>query len=317
MKLPSFLLILFLLGVSACESLVTEVGPESLPDTESKLVVQSFISPQASRIVVVVTESAPLFGESSGNLHIVKNAIVKISDGSREATIRYDSTGSSYSIDRTRFNIVAGKTYQLSVTDGTRSVRATCIVPLKTVNVKNYVIDTVYSENAFNPDTTITVKMTWDDIVGEPNFYRLRSNLELEYTVIEGDSPENFKERRVRNRFNVDWDRSIGRNDFRSDVNLDGTAFSSPIGRYTLPTPMTYQHKDGTIHTVYPKSKIISLTFEVDNTDETYYKYHRSLQLRNTDNPFSEPALIYSNIVDGLGCFAAYNAGFLTYKPVQ
>lgn len=317
MKLYPFFILIALLSFSACESLVTEVGPESLPDTESKLVVQSFISPQAARITVVVTESVPLFGESTGALNIIRNATVRISDGSREATMRYDSAGSSYSIDRTRFNIVAGKTYQLAVSDGKRSVQATCTVPGKTASIKSYVIDTVYSENAFNPDTTITVKMTWDDIPGEANFYRLRSFLELEYTIVESSGPENYKERRVRNRFNVDWDRSVGRNDYRSDVNLDGTVFSSPTGRFTLPTPTSYQDEDGKVHIVYPKSKVISLTFEVDNTDETYFKYHRSLQLRNTDNPFSEPALIYSNVTGGLGCFAAYNSGFVTYKPAQ
>jgi hypothetical protein len=317
MKLYPFTLMLIILALSACESLVTEVGPESLPDTESKLVVQSFISPQASRIIVVVTESMPLFGESNGTLNIVKNAIVKISDGNREATMRYDSTGSSYSIERTRFNIVAGKTYQLSVTDGERSIQSTCTVPLKTVNIKSYVIDTVFSENSVNPDTTITVKMTWDDIPGEANFYRLRSSLELEYSVLDGDDPENYKERRVRNRFNVDWDRSIGRNDYQSDVNLDGTVFSSPIGRFRLPAPMSYQDEEGSLQMVYPKAKIVSLTLEVDNTEENYFKYHRSLQLRNTDNPFSEPALIFSNITNGLGCFAAYNSGFVTFKPAR
>jgi hypothetical protein len=317
MKLYPFFLLILLLAVSACESLVTEVSPDKLPDTESKLVVQSFIAPQTSRIIVVVSESVPLFGESTGTLKVVANATVKISDGSREVTMRYDSTGSSYSVDRTRFNIVAGKTYHLTVSDATRSTKATCTVPLNTVNIKSYVIDTVYSENALNPDTTITVKMTWDDIAGEANFYRLRSFLELEYSVVDGDSPENFKERRIRNRFNVDWDRSIGRNDYQSDINLDGTVFSSPIGRFTLPSAMTYQLPGGETYTVYPKSKIISLTLEVDNTEESYFKYHRSLQLRNTENPFSEPALIYTNITGGLGCFASYNAAIVTYKPVK
>jgi len=33
-----------------------------------------------------------------------------------------------------------------------------------------------------------------------------------------------------------------------------------------------------------------------------------------SDNPFVEPALIYTNLEGGLGCFGAYNAGSLLLK---
>ena len=315
MKNHHLFILLFVLLLSACESLVTDVSPDKLPDIESKLVVQSFISPQNNRITVVVTESIPLFGESSVNMNIIKNASVKISDGTKEVSMTYDSTGSSYSIDRSRMTISAGKTYQLLVSDGTRSVKSSCTVPIGNVVIKTHDIDTVFSSNSYHPDTAITVKMTWEDIKGATNFYRARAFLELEYTILEGTNPENYKERRVRNRFNVDWDRDAVRNDFQNDVDRDGEIFNSPIGRFNLPAPFVYSLPDGTLHTLYPRSRIISLTFQVDHTDEDYFKYHRSLQLRNTDNPFSEPALIYSNITGGLGCYAAYNSTFFVYRP--
>jgi hypothetical protein len=312
------LLILFLTLVAySCESLVTDVNPGSLHDIESKLVVQSFISPQNNRITVVVTESTPVFGEYSVSFNIIRDAVVKISDGNREVSMIYDSTGSSYSIDRLRMNIVPGKTYQLSVSDGTRSVKSSCTVPMGSPVITSYEIDTVFSSNALYPDTAITVKMTWEDTRGVPNFYRVRSFLELEYTILEGSDPENFKERRVRNRFNVDWNREAGFSDYQNDVNRDGAIFTSSTGRFALPTPFVYALPDGEVRTLHPRSKIISLTFQVDNTDEGYFRYHRSLQLRNTDNPFSEPALIYSNITDGLGCFAAYNSSSKVYRPVR
>lgn len=54
---------------------------------------------------------------------------------------------------------------------------------------------------------------------------------------------------------------------------------------------------------------------EVSNSDENYYKYHRSLETSGNDNPFTEPSLVYTNINNGLGCFAAYNTAVLTYIP--
>jgi hypothetical protein len=54
----------------------------------------------------------------------------------------------------------------------------------------------------------------------------------------------------------------------------------------------------------------------VYNADVNYFKYHRSLQQRlDTENPFTEPSIIYTNIKGGLGCFGAYNLGKLTYQP--
>ena len=41
--------------------------------------------------------------------------------------------------------------------------------------------------------------------------------------------------------------------------------------------------------------------------DDHYYNYHQSLLTNSVDNPFAEPAPIYSNFEGGLGVFAAYN----------
>lgn len=64
------------------------------------------------------------------------------------------------------------------------------------------------------------------------------------------------------------------------------------------------------------KPKLVSITMELYNADEHYYRYHRSLTERHDyTNPFTEPYLIYSNIEGGLGCFGAYNLGKLSYQP--
>lgn len=315
---PRYIVFLFLtLFLAACESLVTDVDKGDLPQVESKLVVQCFISPQAARINVVVTESIPLFAEPDLKGGVIPNAIVKMSDGSREIAIPFDTTNQLYSIDKSALSILPGKTYFLSVTNGVRSVSARCTVPVNAVVPKTYEIDTASSGDISARDTSLTVKYTWNDTAGQANYYRVRASLDLEYSV-----PEEFsssgqpKEKRIRNRFNFNWDDAIGRNDFRNDVNLDGTDFNSPIGRVKLPKPLSYTGGDGTVYLSFPKSKIISVTMEVYNTDEHYFKYHRSVQTRgDSDNPFVEPSLIYTNIEGGLGCFGSYNSGQLVYRP--
>ncbi|WP_221394163.1 DUF4249 domain-containing protein [Dyadobacter sp. NIV53] len=315
MKLFQFVILFFILGISACDSLVTEVSPDNLPDIQSKLVVQSFISPQASRTIVAVTESIPLFGESEAGTGAIKNALVRISDGVKKATIPFDTATNLYSITKEKFEIVAGKTYTLIVSDGKRTVTSTCKVPLKQTVAKTYVVDTTYSNNGFDQDTILTIKMTWQDIPVDTNYYRIRATVDLEYSIPDGTNAANFKEKRVTNRFNFRWDDTIGRNDFQSDANLDGAIFSSAIGRSTLPSVQIYDYGNGNRFVVYPKSKILAITFNIENTDATYFKYHRSLELSGNENPFSEPTLIYNNIEGGLGCFAAYNTGSVVYKP--
>jgi hypothetical protein len=315
---PRYIVFLFpTLFLAACESLVTDVDKGDLPQVESKLVVQCFISPQAARINVVVTESIPLFAEPDLKGGVIPNAIVKMSDGSREIVIPFDTTNQLYSIDKSALSILPGKTYFLSVKNGVRLVNAACTVPVSALVPKTYEIDTTFSGDISARDTSLTVKYSWNDIAGQTNYYRVRASLDLEYSV-----PEEFstagqpKEKRIRNRFNFNWDDAIGRNDFRNDINLDGTDFNSPIGRVKLPKPLSYTAGDGTVYLSFPKSKIISVTMEVNNTDEHYFKYHRSVQTRgDSDNPFVEPSLIYTNIQGGLGCFGSYNSGQLVYRP--
>jgi hypothetical protein len=316
MKLKYLTLLLLVTILSACESLITDIPANELPRTESKLVIQSFISPQVSRINVVVTESVPLFSDHANKGGVVRNALVKISDGTSEVTIPYDSASSLYSIEKTVFPIEASKTYSLFVSDGSRVATAMCTVPAKQVLASSYKIDTSFSSNAFDQDTSLTLQMTWNDIPGDSSYYRVKGSVDLEYSVAEGNSAATFVERRVKNRFNFNWDETIGRNDYQSDGNLDGATFTSPIGRTLLPNVTTYDFGNGNQFTVYPKAKIALVMMEIYHTDVHYFKYHRSLEMRgSSDNPFIEPTLIYSNVSGGLGCFAAYNSGQLIYRP--
>ena len=308
-----WLIIFATIILSACESLITEIPPSELPDIRSKLVVQSFISPKNEYILVVVTESSPVYIENVGYDRVIKNATVRLSDGAHELIIPFDEDSQLYSIKQDTFDIVPGKTYNLNVTDGARTVTASCTVPLSAPQPKSFTIDTALNGNA---DTVLTFKMNWTDLPGQTNYYRMRASADIEYSIPDGTDPANFKELRVQDRYNFSWDDSFGRDNFQSDANLDGTVFTSPTGRVTLPKVVVFNHGFGKSYTVYPKSRVMALNMEIYNTDEHYYKYHKSLEAnRNGDNPFVEPSLVYSNIQGGLGCFAAYHVGQLTFRP--
>jgi hypothetical protein len=316
MKKTVFILLVVLAALFSCDTLITEISPEDLPETTSKLVVQSFISPQATRINVVVTESTPLFGESSSETSVITNAVVKISGGGKEVTLLYDSTSQLYTIEKIKLPVTASETYNLYVSDGKRSVTATCIVPTNQVTIKSYELDTAYINRRNRPDTALTVKIVWQDIPGESNYYRVRANMDVEYSILEGTAPDNFEEKRVRNRFSINWDDNSGRSDLQNDINLDGASFTSPLGRGFLPSTLLYTSSDGTKYYAKQKPKLIALVMEVNNVEKTYYDYHQSLRLNErSDNPFAEPVLVFNNIAGGLGCFAAYNNKQVIYRP--
>lgn len=57
-----------------------------------------------------------------------------------------------------------------------------------------------------------------------------------------------------------------------------------------------------------------SVEIYVLSTDENYYKYHITIQA-NSDNIFSEPSPIFTNIENGLGIFASYTEKRIALKP--
>jgi hypothetical protein len=306
---PFFLPVIMTL--SGCESMVTDIPASKLPQTESMLVVQSFISPQADRINVAVSESIPLFGESSATESVLKDAIVKISDGEKEIVIPYNLYDNLFSIESAKFPIVASKTYTLTVTDGKRTVTAKCTVPSKVADIATFTLDTLdLNPTTVGPDQAVTLKMSWRDIAADTNFYRVKASMLIEYGMPVFDDKKNLTEERVSAAFNFQWDQGAGREEFQSDRTRDGSLLTSPSGKVVLPNAIV----DG--YSFYQsKRKIKSIEMEIFNTDVHYYKYHRSIEVRgDTDSPFTEPSVIYSNIEGGLGCFAAYNSQKAIYQ---
>ena len=309
-----YLLLLSCMAVLfGCETLVGDLDQSKLPKTESKLVVECYISPQSEEIIVRVTESQKLFGPSTYEPTYIKNAIVTLSGDAGEIKIPYNDSLTSYRVPASAFKVEAGKKYNLLVSDDTRSVKATCTVPASQVTFKSYEVDTLV-RNRWEADTSITFKATWNDIKGEENVYTLRGYFEvLEMNFFTYDPATG--EAVIRRQAN----RTVHNNEnyLVTDTNLDGISFNSPVYEIQIRSfKFGYPGPDGQIIERYTEPKLQEIRLEVLNLDEHYRRFSKSMKDGgNNDNPFVEPALVYTNIEGGLGCFGAYNAGVLIVKP--
>jgi hypothetical protein len=307
------LLIACLIFLSGCESLINDLDQDKLPEIESKLAVECYISPQSARLEAIVTQSQPLFGPATYNPEYVKNAQVFLSDERNRIQLMFDDSTFNYSADTSTFKILAGKTYTLTVDDGKRFVKATCTVPLKLPVLKSFTVEKIYS--GFGIDSLASIKFSWEDIKNETNFYGVRGYYVSEQTSLRFDNETNDA---VPYRYISKSLLHFEKNGIYNDINLDGITFNSPESRVYLPQNMefTYQDKNGVEKSFYINPKISEVRVEILHIDENYYKFFRSLENNDfQDNPFVEPTLIYSNIEGGLGCFGAFNANGKTVKP--
>jgi hypothetical protein len=313
-RILKYLLALTCAAVSlGCETMVGDLDLSKLPKTESKLVVECYLSPQSEEIIVKVTESQKLFGPASYEPTYIKNASVTLSGAAGQIQIPYNDSSFSYRIPAGSFKIEAGKKYDLVVSDSSRTVKATCTVPENQVTFKSYTADTVY-DYPWKGDTSVTFKASWNDIKGEKNVYSLRGYFEIletngySYNSSTGQVVLNRRlNKRVYNNENY----------LLTDTNLDGITFDSPVYDVSLRSFMLGNfEKNGQWQYIWSNPKLNKIQFEVLNLDENYHKFSKSMKDGgNNDNPFVEPALVYTNIEGGLGCFGAYNTTIVTIKP--
>ncbi|WP_169720052.1 DUF4249 domain-containing protein [Dyadobacter alkalitolerans] len=288
---------------------MTNIPPSKLPQADSKLVVNSIISPELPFINVVVTESIPLFAQTDATERRVEDATVKLSDGVNEILIPYSVENKLYSIPQSKFPIKDLKTYYLFVSDKSRSVTAKCTVPGKRPVIKSYEFDTLIVDNISMKDTVLTVRMSWQDVPGDTNYYKADAAVDLQYSVAKRTDKNEIQEKILTDRFHFYWQGQDGKTELSSDKHRDGTIMHSLFGKFNLFSPTQLTMTDGKKVLYHSKNKVLGLLLQVFNIDVNYYKYLRSIEnTQNSDTPSAEPAPLYSNVNGGLGCFAAYNA---------
>lgn len=262
-KLIAFTLII---GLCACE----KDADVELPTVESKLVINSFISPTDSIVKVTVTMSQPLYNNSnSNNYATVTNANVQINDGINFQTLTYNAIDNYYFVSTTLFPISIGTTYYLNVStpDG-KNVNANTSIPT-TNNTLTYTAEKIDNPNFEN---LYYVETNWNDIAGLENYYKVAF-----YSLT---CQEIYREYYLTNAINV------------SDKDKDGQLLSETFVNYF-----------SCMNSIFPEGQLLLI-----HASKEYYLYHSKLSTAtNSGGPFSEPVQMYTNINGGFGVFAGYN----------
>jgi hypothetical protein len=244
------------------------------------------------------------------------NATVVLESPESKITLAYDPVEKVYSASAKVFPIRRGQRYAVSVTDGKRTATANCTVPLEAIPITEYTLDTTITPTIGRGDTTLLLTYTWMDLPGKENYYRIRAYERVEYSIVDfNPNTNNLIERRTTRLFNFNWSSTGGRRDYFSDKKLDGTKFSTPLGRKDWQRTQTFGFPDGKPIEPKKQPKSLGVYLVLLNTDFNYYQFHLSVRQARRDNPFAEPSLVYSNIKGGLGIFAGLNQSIKLIKP--
>lgn len=333
MKNIFIIIALFLLnlGLFSCETIVDDIPLSRFPEIKEKLVLTSFISPQDTTIYVKVTISSPLFGEyktqSSGYYvangdtvyyggkdNTITDAIVTLSSDNQTITLPYQAKNKLYSVSTKAFKIEAGKTYTLKATTKNYSVEASTTIPLQNATIEKYVANPIirqtryYSSNQVDPqqDTLngYEVEFSWRDIAQQKNFYKIWGEVQftMEVPTIRNNAIVYQSSKFTNNAY---WpNEHLYLNDENQDGAIITTAKAEILNYVTSKVTL-----NGKTYKSRPSASGSKLTLQLANLSKEFYDYQLSIfKFQDAEsNPFAEPSPVFSNVKNGLGCFAGYN----------
>lgn len=267
----------FWAGIFMLNSCTTETEI-IIPEAPPKLVISSFISPEKPLTEVSVSKSAALLSpENDGEIKVVPDADVWLSDGTDSVKLTFDGNSLYWT---NSFPILPGKTYTLRATaPGGFAAKASCRVPTKINQSLTARIDS--SEvNPNNPDNYYRLETRWQDLPGEGDYYRVHA---VEATGFPG-SPV------ITSRQALPF---LEESQVR-DLDADGRSWQLSTDALL---DFKQERADGTLkfYDVY-----------LFTTDRAYYEFHKSLYQYQLNNSFTDPIKLYSNVSGGLGIFGAY-----------
>ncbi|MFN5620638.1 MAG: DUF4249 domain-containing protein [Flavobacteriales bacterium] len=250
-----------------------------LPETDPKLVVSCFISPDMDSALAYIQWSRPVFS-SEDIYRPYDNLEVSISDGNSTAYFQYDIYIDQYVLPLSEFPLALGVEYALRVKAPTgEEVVARTTIPVEMPTVESATLDSSSYINNFGEEINEFIyKTTLTDNSDDFQYYRFIYYNEdfwvpgKSYRYIEGMS-------------------------YRDDESLVD-------GKIYVEENITYYGYNG----AFSNKQLAVLS-----CSESYYRYHKTLQNQSNGNPFAEPTLVYSNVEGGLGAFGAYRMTVVDY----
>jgi len=276
---------------SACEKEV------QLPSqSDPKLVVESYISPQQTSIIVRLSVSRPYYGVApkiDPSIGTISNATVTISDGSSAVTIPWDGTKKQYILinAQTAFPITAGKTYTLQVAASgypTLSAQTSIPKPITGVSFKFLGVQKDIERNTNNPFDLYTYKFLVPNTPAPGEYYRFYPTLQVGTPNPLVTSPSNDPA--------ADW------------------VYGDPyLQEYTPSLIGTSERNIGLLkkYTSAPSvGTLLTHTGYFISCSKEYYLFYQTTPVNLGIDPKNSATVenLYSNIKGGYGIFAGYNA---------
>lgn len=255
-----------------------------LPGFEQKPVVSAFISPSDTMLRFFVSSNKKIYGNLD-TITPLRNLRAFLSDGSSEKEL--DTCNGGLCLSSNIMHVIPGGKYRLRITaENNIAAAAECTVPKK--NDFSLKADTVFKLINYGNGIYIKkrhIRITFKDIPGEPNFFRLSGQSISYIRNINTGLKSPYLER-------LNFEK-----EFFTDQGSDGREIQ-------LDAPYN-SYGDSVIFRIF-----------LFNTEQSYYLYHKSIKDYNysTENPFSEATPIFSNIEGGLGIFSSYTTDTLRVK---
>jgi hypothetical protein len=258
-----------------CEpELVTTI---KLPEEDPKLVINAYMITGQEVNSIFLGRSIPNNSPNDG-FPWVENGTVTISDGVNQIPLTHIENG-YYEFDPLAMSILPGKTFTIraSAPGFKKEVSSTCTVPADF----SPTLETTRLDSAKGTQMkSYSLYFKFRDIAGTKDFYRV----EVEAICI--------------------------------DTMYQDTAYISMYAPQSQPVLFKDEGKDGEwfpfrftadlYHMEGENLYMVGYKISIIRTDEHYYKFHYPFLVQGyyDDNPFGEPTIIYSNIINGYGVFA-------------
>ena len=294
-KIILLVVIITTILLSGCVKILND----ELKTIDPKLVLNATISPD-SMYAVNVSRTFNIFeDESENNLPFIDSAAVQLfEDGSFVSNLQ--NIGAGYYIN-SGFFPQTGREYKVEVSYGSYpSIEGTASIP-EVVPIKNFDTLTIQTNDEYEGKHLQFVgKLTYDDPPGEENFYQL--SCRIIYVDLNGDAYvyEQYIWPVDENKRFFDGYSNGGL--LWSDKLNDGKEVSFEFVYFD-----SYEY--GKKASAYQEQGRFIFYFK--SVSKEYYTYLRSMDVYSetggSDNPFSEPVVIYSNVENGYGIMGGYS----------
>lgn len=293
MKKNFFIITSSFLLMAGCTEVV---DADDLLDTEEKILIVGYLSPNDTIIRIDVSRTLPAIGtplnpafpEENKDQFLIKNANVTVSDENGDSTtLGYDDSIEAYYAQATSLTIETGRNYFLEVLVDGKEYNASCRIPEKIPEIEETI---TMNETTFG-DSIINLNISFQDFKNERNFYSIGGTF---YATYQSMDEEPFTSERELF-FTPDW--------LIRDNLVDGGI----VDRNS-------EIVNSSAFTVTNKS----LTIQVAHMEETIFQNLQTFQNNEDadDDPFIEYSIAPDTFLDegAIGIFAGYQ---ITEKTID